>query len=396
MIGMSQIKKKLYTGIAIGGGIGILGIGITIFMTINTIKSYENGTNASYNRDYTQEVLVLNSDVIQGKMITQDMVTNFRVNKKTIPTGAITNSSQAVGLIAKYNITANTPITANMLTTDILSADIREQEINTVLMPSDLEEGNYVDIRIMFANGTDYIVLPEKQVEKISGQTMWFKLNEYERSILNCAIVDSFLNKGTKLYATKYADPESQIKGSTQMGQIEKNTRGYISDLIKAELTDLTTAINTNDNTTKTQDNTTTNTTTNTTDNTTNNVTTDNKNNITNNTTTQTVEQTQTLNPAVDRIINFIIKYKNYASTLTVTKATYMPNDQVMTAMKNNPNISEEAKNKLQQEVRSNMESLIMQYETQNEDKYSGVVSGAQTSITNQESKRKELLGVTQ
>ena len=51
----------------------------------------------------------------------------------------------------------------------------------------------------MFANGTDYIVLAGKQVNKISGQTMWFSLKEDERLILNSAIVDSFLSKGTKL-----------------------------------------------------------------------------------------------------------------------------------------------------------------------------------------------------
>ena len=41
MIGMSQIKKKFYTGVLIGGGVGILGMATVGFISLSTINSYK-------------------------------------------------------------------------------------------------------------------------------------------------------------------------------------------------------------------------------------------------------------------------------------------------------------------------------------------------------------------
>ena len=130
MIGMSQIKKKTIEGIAIGVAIGAVGIGLTLWWALSTIKTYENGTNKKYNQLYTQDVVVLTRDVIQGEVITDDMLTTVRVHKKTVPAGALDIGSIS-GQVAKYNIAANVPLTSSMVTTEIISADIRSQEINT-------------------------------------------------------------------------------------------------------------------------------------------------------------------------------------------------------------------------------------------------------------------------
>ena len=42
MIGMSQIKKKTMQGVFIGLGIGVVGIGLSLWWSISTIKSYQN------------------------------------------------------------------------------------------------------------------------------------------------------------------------------------------------------------------------------------------------------------------------------------------------------------------------------------------------------------------
>ncbi|MEG1363590.1 MAG: SAF domain-containing protein [Clostridia bacterium] len=236
MLGMNQIKKKLYSGIAIGLGIGILCAGLVVTWSILTIKSYENGTNTKYNKNFTKTVVVLNDDLVQGQVITSNMLKEIRVNSSTIPKGSITSTGSAVGQTAKYNIAANSPIVSDMLTDKVLYTDIREQELNTVLLPSDLAEGDFIDVRIMFPNGTDYIVLSEKQVNKISSQTIWLNLNENERLILNGGIVDSFLNKGTKLYATRYSDPDAQIKFAEDNKKVVKD---YLTKMINEELPEL-------------------------------------------------------------------------------------------------------------------------------------------------------------
>lgn len=375
MIGMSQIRRKLYTGIAIGAAVGVVGIGLTLWWSISTIKSYEAGTNKKYNENYTKEVCVLNKDIVQGQTITDDMLSLVRVHQGTVPTGAVLDKGSATGQVAKFNIAAYTPITGNMLTTKILDTDIREQEVNTILMPSDLIEGQFVDIRVMFPNGTDYIVLAGKQVNKISGQTMWFSLKEDERLILNSAIVDSFLNKGTKLYATIYSDPEAQVKYEADREAVVK---GELIELIKQELPELaalagmdkTTDENAGETPTTPEGTTTT----------------------PGDTTTTPVVQS---NVYVDKVLNFILKYNNLTSATSKTVTTYQPNDKVIAAMRGNGNISTEAASKLSQDIRDNIENLNTQYELANEEKINNVVSGAQAAITEQENQRKELLGDT-
>lgn len=372
MIGMSQIKKKTMQGIAIGAGIGVVGIGLTLWWSISTIKSYETGTNKKFNARYNQDVAVLTQDVIQGEVIEDSMVTTVSVHKKTVPSGAL-NRSDISGKVAKYNIAANVPLTDSMLTTEIIDADIRSQEINTVVMPSDLDEGNYVDIRIMYPNGTDYIVLAQKQVEKISGQTMWLNLAEDERLLLNSAMVDSFLNSGTKLYATKYADSDSQIKVAADIA------------LENSDTDEDTTSTNTNTSTTTT---------------TTNKSLTasDNATAVVQGQLRETIKseidsiKTDDTDSAVNAIFNLILKYKSFANAVTRTTENYQPNAQVMAMMQSNKNILEEAKSKLSAEARANIENGINNYKSDSGEDYNNVVSGAQESITNQKTLRNELL----
>lgn len=369
MIGMSQIKKKTMQGIAIGASIGVVGIGLTLWWSISTIKSYETGTNKKFNARYNQDVAVLTQDVIQGEVIEDSMLTTVSVHKKTVPSGAL-KKSDISGKVAKYNIAANVPLTDSMLTTEIIDADIRSQEINTVVMPSDLDEGDYVDIRIMYPNGTDYIVLAQKQVEKISGQTMWLNLAEDERLLLNSAMVDSFLNSGTKLYATKYADSDSQIKVAADIA------------LENGDTDEDTTSTNTSTTTTTNKSLTAS----------------DNATAVVQGQLRETIKseidsiKTDDTDSAVNAIFDLILKYKSFANAVTRTTENYQPNAQVMAMMQANKNILEEAKSKLSAEARANIENGINNYKSDSGDDYNNVVSGAQESITNQKTLRNELL----
>ena len=172
--------------------------------------------------------------IIKGEVITDDMVTIAKnINKNTIPNGAAKSTNEVVGSVAKYNIAANVPVLSTMVTSEIVAADVRSQEVNTVLMPTDLNIGDYVDIRIMFPNGTDYVVLAQKKIENIVGTTFWMDLAEDERLLLNSATVDSYLNQGSKLYATKYTDATSQTNLSEEATTTAK---GYVSEEIDKEL----------------------------------------------------------------------------------------------------------------------------------------------------------------
>lgn len=341
MIGMSQIKKKMFQGIAIGGAIGVVGMGVMGFFTYRTIKSYQEGTNKSYNEKYTENVAVLTKDVIQGETITEDMIKFTRVHKSTIPANTITDKvGSAIGKVAKYSIASNVPVTENMLTDDIIASDVRSQEINSIVMPSDLIEGECIDIRIMYPNGTDYIVLAQKIVNKIENSTMWLQLSEDERLLLNSAIVDSYLNQGTKLYATKYVDQDAQIKMSDDEATLAE---GYVKEQIKDKL--------------------------------------------------ETIKKS-TEDELTTLLFDLVKSYKNYATTVTRTTENYQPNSQVMSLMKTNTNILEDAKAKLSEAARQNIENGIETYITQNEENYTNVVTGAQEAIQKQQEQRNQLVNV--
>lgn len=339
MIGMSQIKRKMMQGLFTGLGIGIVGIGITITCTYFITKSYKEGTNQSYNKKYTQSVVVCKRDIIQGEIITEDMVNVVeKINKNTVPNGALTSKDQVVGSVAKYNIAANVPVLDSMFTSEIVAADIRSQEVNTVLMPTDLNTDDYVDIRIMFPNGTDYVVLAQKKIENIVGSTFWLNIAEDERLLLNSAIVDSYLNQGSKLYATKYTDATSQTNLSEEATTTAK---GYVTEEINKELEAL---------------------------------------------------QSADAEEFTEKMFDLIIKYKNFASSATRITENYQPNSQVMNLMKTNDNILDQAKAKLSEESRRNIENGLSNYKSANEENYSNVVSGAQQSITTQQNQRTALL----
>lgn len=344
MIGMSQIKKKMIQGIVIGASVGVVGVGITLFFSLRTIKSYENGTNKKYNERFTKSVVVANREIIQGEIITDDMLSVVgNININTIPNrnSTYTDKSMVAGMTAKYNIPAKVTLTNDMVTDDIVSADIRSQEINTVLMPSDLNQDEYVDIRIMYPNGTDYIVLQQKKIEKIIDQTFWINLSEDQRLLLNSAIVDSYLTQGTKLYATKYVDAASQTNLTTEATQ---KAKGYVSEEIKKELDSFK-----NDDEDK----------------------------------------------VTDLIFDLVIKYKSFASSATRVNENYQPNAQVMKLMQTNSSILKTAIEKLSAEARSNIENDIVTYETENEKNYGNVVSGAQKAISTQQAQRTQLLNQT-
>lgn len=339
MIGMSQLKKKTMQGIFIGLGIGVLGIGVSVFLSYRLVKSYQTGTNKSYNKKYTQDVVVCKRDIIQGEVITDNMVTVAKnINKNTIPNGAASTTGEIVGSVAKYNIAANVPVLKTMVTDEIAAADIRSQEINTVLMPTDLNIDDYVDIRIMFPNGTDYVVLAQKKIENIIGSTFWLNLAEDERLLLNSATVDSYLNQGSKLYATKYTDATSQTNLSEEATTTAK---GYVSEEIEKELDEL---------------------------------------------------QSADAEDFTDKMFDLIVKYKNFASAATRITENYQPNSQVMNLMKTNANILSDATKKLSEESRRVIENGINNYKSSNEENYSNIVSGAQQSITTQQNQRTALL----
>lgn len=377
MIGMSQIRKRLIYGILIGAGIGVMGIIITIVLAMRTVNSYKEGTNKEYIAKYTTDVVMLNKDVVQGETITDDMLTTARVHNKSVPADLAGYS--AVGKIAKYNIPANTPLINSMFGENAVTKDERIQEVNSVMLPTGLTEGEYIDIKIKMASGLEYVVIPQIKVEKIYGTTIWLYLDEEELYLLNSAIVDTYLNDGVTLYGVRYVDPTTQIvldenaaeKAKIKLAEkIEKDVaNGTVALTLPTEVTTQTVQ----NEVVVTAD--------------------EDINDVTGETTETSQEYINFSDNLADLLLKYAIEYRYYVESYnTQMKRTYEPSAIVMEHMKANEWITDTAKESLNADIRRQIEENIEQFKTTSGEQYETAVSGLADQITTQQTLRNSTL----
>lgn len=155
-------------------------------------------------------VVVAGRDILPGATLQIGDLQVLNISSDLAGENRITDIKQAVGKITKIAISKNTPLTASMMFEDSpVSKDLRVQEFNVIQLPTNLQKGQFVDIRINFPTGQDYIVLAKKKVKELAGTIVWFEMNENDILMASSAIIDAYM-QGAKLYALPYVDPGLQ------------------------------------------------------------------------------------------------------------------------------------------------------------------------------------------
>ena len=266
----NPMQRKARNSFLLGMLLTLVIAGAVIALLILQLKNYKEKEKEE--QANSVKVWVLSQDVISGQVITTDMLTQQVTNKNFVPSNAIgdmsiltnyalsdkegneviteyknnnatlylskngsryelktedtgsyyierNNEKEYIELsedpiIAKVNMYKNSIITIDMLskseekTTD----DLRKVEYNMLVLPSQLETGEYIDIRLAMPSGQDYIVVSKKQVEipQINGvdseDTIWLKLTEDEIITMNSAIVDAYRTIGSTLKVVIYTE----------------------------------------------------------------------------------------------------------------------------------------------------------------------------------------------
>lgn len=113
----------------------------------------------------------------------------------------------------KIDVPAGTIITKDMIAEygNETTNDQRIQEFNMILLPSQLKNDDYIDIRFQLPTGEDYIVLSKKKVISTTQDAVWMKLSEEEILTVGNAIVEAYAMMGSKLYAIEYTEPGLQV-----------------------------------------------------------------------------------------------------------------------------------------------------------------------------------------
>lgn len=137
-----------------------------------------------------------------------DMLPDQVVSKIKLETGTILTKDMIANLDGLYTYTTQ----EDGKTTVVTNPGIRLEEYNMITLPSKLEAGDYIDIRLQLPSGTTYIVASKKYVEDANATTVWLQMAEEEILAMNNAIVEAYQMKGSKLYADIYVESGMQQK----------------------------------------------------------------------------------------------------------------------------------------------------------------------------------------
>ena len=199
---MQKMKRNsILIGLVIGLVIGLI-MCVILYMFLS-------GSGASTTKGETISVCALNKTIKAGTTITSGDITYKKVKTTDVPSD-VTN--QVVNGIAKIDLSAGTILTKSMITAseETTKDDVREQEYNMISLPSKLAKGDFIDIRLQLPNGADYIVVSKKQVQECNASTIWLNMNEEEIELMSNAIIEYYIMKGSKLYASVYTEPGIQ------------------------------------------------------------------------------------------------------------------------------------------------------------------------------------------
>lgn len=267
----NPMQRKARNSFLLGVLCTLVLAGIVITLLILQLKNYKE--KEAEEQANSVKVWVLSQDVISGQVITTDMLVQQVTNKNLVPSNAIgdmailsnyslsdkegnevtteyknnvatlyitkngskyeiktedetgsyyierSGNKEYIELsedpiIAKVDMNKNSIITIDMISksNEKTTDDLRKQEYNMLVLPSQLETGEYVDVRLSLPSGQDYIVVSKKQVEipQVNGvdvaDTIWMKLTEEEIITMNNAMVDAYRILGSKLYVTTYTE----------------------------------------------------------------------------------------------------------------------------------------------------------------------------------------------
>jgi len=167
-------------------------------------------------------------DGVKHPYVFHYVVSTDSSNKVTTTYEKVLMDDAIVGRLLKFDVSKNTLVTDTVLFSREDESELSERmhEFNYILLPSDLYKDEYIDIRVRFNNGEDYLVLSGKKVEKCTGNTTIFlRLTEAELLQITSASIEAFM-EDAQIYAIKYVDSSMQLFDETIENYVEKYNEG--------------------------------------------------------------------------------------------------------------------------------------------------------------------------
>lgn len=217
------MRKKTRIKLLVGLLILILFVGATagVYLFQNQKLNQQKNDYELYIQQMQESKVkgyILAKDVQAGQELKEGDIQEALIDSQLVPKDLVVVKTEIIGRTSKISLSAKHLLTAGCLyDATTLTADLREFELSSAVLPSYLKALDYVDVRINYPTGLDYVVLSKKKVTDIlntdegqSRQFLKFVINADEILRLSSAIVDAFYKKGTYLYAIKYVEPDAQ------------------------------------------------------------------------------------------------------------------------------------------------------------------------------------------
>ena len=192
----------------------ICAFGVVIFMLKNARdtaeESYRNRIGELENElgSYDRKVYRSKDYIRAGTVLKPDLLEEIDIHTDSDSFAA----AEDLGRVLLVDVKAGTEITKNILDNADEQKYLKEAEISFCYIPDNISEYDYVDVRLRFPDGTDYIVSSKKKVIGIDAarEKLYFYLSEEELLLLDSAFFDTLNFVGSELYLTKYIYPEKE------------------------------------------------------------------------------------------------------------------------------------------------------------------------------------------
>lgn len=218
-------KIKLTKTVVITGlGVAIL-LGGTVISTVSIYSNKIKDQRVQYeaiiqtkDNELQRYVLssrkgfVLSKDLEAGDIVKEEDIQLIDIPDFFAPTDVIGDKESLVGKIVKINVKSQTPVTSNMVYAEgPIDPSLRKIEIDYARLPIKIGVKDVLDVRIIFPNGEDYLVLSKKKMTSldVANQTMFVNLDIEEIHLMDSALVDAYIEKA-EIYAVQYVEPEMQ------------------------------------------------------------------------------------------------------------------------------------------------------------------------------------------
>lgn len=198
-------------------GAACAGIPLTLmlFQKQQTSKDLQNNLSYYENREKQYQYMTLyyvNQDMTAGEALTEDCLSERQIQSLQDLSNMICDFKEnLVGMRLKVSLKKGTCVTADLLYEgEVVAEDERRIELNSADVPQSLKKNEFVDIRISFPNGEDYIVASHKRIYELQRDdemgvvTVQMRFSEQELLRYQAAFVDVKTYTDTTIYCLQY------------------------------------------------------------------------------------------------------------------------------------------------------------------------------------------------